>query len=124
MTKPKPCPFCGSNVDPEGWLCNDGRRGPECEGCGATATSIEMWNQRITSESYGISPIGLSPSQAFDHHVAHPNLFRSLATRLEEYSIFAKLAGFPMEEGEIGPDCARTALLLRAMATVVEESRE
>ena len=120
----KPCPFCGSNADPEVWGPCDSRPGPKCEGCGATATSIETWNQRIATESHDIFPLGLSPAQAFEHHVANPNLFRTLATRLEEYSIFAKFAGFPMEEGEIGPDCARSSLLLRAMANVVEESRE
>jgi hypothetical protein len=42
----KPCPFCGGNADPEGWLALGGRRGPECEGCGATAQSVEDWNRR------------------------------------------------------------------------------
>jgi len=40
------CPFCGGQVDPNGWLRNDGVRGPECEQCGATAESIEAWNTR------------------------------------------------------------------------------
>ncbi|WP_208458389.1 hypothetical protein [Burkholderia vietnamiensis] len=42
-----PCPFCGSeNVDPKGWLANDGRSGPACDECGATAESVEGWNRR------------------------------------------------------------------------------
>lgn len=40
------CPFCGGEVDPTGWLRGDGARGPECEGCGATAPSMEVWEQR------------------------------------------------------------------------------
>ncbi len=66
----------------------------------------------------------MTQEQAFDHHVANPNLFRTLAKRLNEYSIFTKVAGYSMEEGEIGPDCARAALLFMALADVVEESRE
>ncbi len=66
--------------------------------------------------------MSMTPEQAFEHHVANPNLFRALATRLEEYSIYTKVAGFPMEEGSIGPDCARAALLFTALADVVEES--
>lgn len=42
----KPCPFCGGNADPKGWASNDGRNGPECADCGATAESEEQWNQR------------------------------------------------------------------------------
>ena len=117
MTELKPCPFCGGVVDPEGL------RGPECEGCGATATSIESWELRVDNEIVQPSS-GMTPLQAFEHHIANPNLFRSLATRLDNFSIFAKIADYPMDEGEIGPDCARAALLFRAMADVVEESKE
>ncbi|MCG8907317.1 hypothetical protein [Pseudomonas sp. DP-17] len=48
MTEQKhsPCPFCGGEVDPTGWLRGDGVRGPECDGCGATAPSMEVWEQR------------------------------------------------------------------------------
>ncbi|WP_208450548.1 hypothetical protein [Burkholderia contaminans] len=46
-----PCPFCGSeNVDPKGWLANDGRSGPACDDCGATAESVEGWNCRAQPE--------------------------------------------------------------------------
>lgn len=56
-----PCPFCGSrDIDPEGWAsggcqCPDdahavmqcaSRTGPACDDCGATAESVEKWNQR------------------------------------------------------------------------------
>lgn len=48
----KPCPFCGGKCDPEGWSGTgpggEGRRGPECEECGATAESLEAWNRRDT----------------------------------------------------------------------------
>jgi hypothetical protein len=40
------CPFCGGEVDPTGWLRGDGVRGPECDDCGATAPSMEVWEQR------------------------------------------------------------------------------
>ncbi len=66
----------------------------------------------------------MTPEQAFEHHVANPNLFLSLAKRLEDFSIYAKLSGSDMTEGEIGPDCARAALLFTALADVVKESRD
>lgn len=47
-----PCPFCGSeNVDSKGWLANDGRSGPACDDCGATAESVEGWNRRVPAPS-------------------------------------------------------------------------
>lgn len=43
----KPCPFCGnSNIDPAGWTSDDGREGPTCDECGASAESAEGWNRR------------------------------------------------------------------------------
>lgn len=42
----KPCPFCGGEADPEGWMNGDGECGPECESCGATASSVIVWNRR------------------------------------------------------------------------------
>ncbi len=45
-----PCPFCGCDVDPKGWLRGDGVRGPECDNCGATAASLEAWNKRTTPQ--------------------------------------------------------------------------
>jgi hypothetical protein len=47
---PRACPFCGCTCDPEGWLDGDGTRGPECEGCGATAQSLAAWNMRQADE--------------------------------------------------------------------------
>lgn len=50
-----PCPFCGSHaVDPAGWLDGDGRRGPECESCGATASSLAEWNMRQAQFPIGV----------------------------------------------------------------------
>jgi hypothetical protein len=48
-----PCPFCGGDVDPEGWLNGDGERGPECETCGATAPSLKRWNIRVPADVKG-----------------------------------------------------------------------
>jgi len=47
MSEPRNCPFCGSHdVDAEGWVAGDGRRGPECMECGAMAASLEDWTRR------------------------------------------------------------------------------
>lgn len=52
-----PCPFCGGDCDPTGWLSGDGVRGPECESCGATAASVEDWNRRAQpAEAGGAKP--------------------------------------------------------------------
>ena len=121
----KPCPFCGGKVDPTGWLRNDGVRGPECD-CGATAVSMQAWDNRVdvvTPAEVTTSSVP-PPEQAFEHHVANPNLFRTLAERLNDFAIYCKVAGYEMEEGDIGPDCARAAVLFTALADVVEESRE
>lgn len=48
------CPFCGGEVDPEGWLRNDGVAGPECDTCGATAPSIGAWNARAGELSVSV----------------------------------------------------------------------
>lgn len=54
--KLKNCPFCGSDkIDPTGWMSStangedgpgDVREGPACDGCGASADSVEIWNTR------------------------------------------------------------------------------
>lgn len=55
----KPCPFCGGECDATGWLRGDGTRGPECEGCGATAASVEDWNRRAQpAEAEGVEVVG------------------------------------------------------------------
>jgi hypothetical protein len=45
-----PCPFCGGQVDPAGWLGQNNAgvitSGPECDGCGATTETLEIWNKR------------------------------------------------------------------------------
>lgn len=41
------CLFCGSHdVDAEGWKTQSGTTGPQCAGCGATAESVDQWNDR------------------------------------------------------------------------------
>ncbi|HHH8931530.1 TPA: hypothetical protein ACP3ZJ_004385 [Pseudomonas aeruginosa] len=56
--EPAPCPFCGGEVDPTGWLRGDGTRGPECNYCGATARSMEAWQTRtaLTQPSPTLPP--------------------------------------------------------------------
>ena len=47
MSALKPCAHCGStSIDPEFWMCGDGKHGPGCDDCGVTAESIELWNRR------------------------------------------------------------------------------
>lgn len=57
MSENKRCPFCNGKVDPRGWLGSGGVRGPECDGCGATALTIEAWEKRagdvITTFGFG-----------------------------------------------------------------------
>lgn len=56
-TENAPCPFCGGQVDPEGWLRGDGVRGPECESCGATAPTIGVWNSVKPAEQHQGEPV-------------------------------------------------------------------
>lgn len=52
MNELKKCPFCNSDdVDCDGWRSNDGRVGPACNNCGATAETIEIWNTRTADET-------------------------------------------------------------------------
>ena len=45
----KNCPFCGStDIDPEGWMNGEGKKGPVCNNCGASADSIDWWNTRAS----------------------------------------------------------------------------
>lgn len=53
-----PCPFCGGQVDPEGWLRGDGVRGPECDSCGATAPTLGEWNSVKPAEQHQGEPVG------------------------------------------------------------------
>lgn len=46
----KPCRNCGGKCDPTGWMCGDGRQGPECEGCGITTPDVESWNRLMSAE--------------------------------------------------------------------------
>lgn len=62
------CPFCGGEVDPEGWLgveedpiTGDAlRRGPECMTCGSTSPDMTTWNTRVTPERSNDQPRSLS----------------------------------------------------------------
>ena len=56
-----PCPFCGGDCDPTGWLSGDGVRGPECESCGATAASVEDWNRRFERDQLRAEVEALRP---------------------------------------------------------------
>lgn len=56
--KNAPCPFCGGQVDPTGWLRNDGVQGPECENCGATAPTLALWNCRRPAQQHQGEPVG------------------------------------------------------------------
>lgn len=38
------CPFCNGTVDPTGVLNGDGSRSPECNDCGATTLTLDIWN--------------------------------------------------------------------------------
>lgn len=49
LRKLKPCPFCGGEADPKGWMSSDGAQGPACDSCGATANSADEWNARAPS---------------------------------------------------------------------------
>lgn len=44
------CRNCGGQCDPTGWMCGDGRQGPECEGCGITTPDVESW-KRLMAQS-------------------------------------------------------------------------
>jgi hypothetical protein len=44
-----PCPFCGGrSIDPAFWATAD-CCGPGCDGCGATAETVEKWNTRAVA---------------------------------------------------------------------------
>ena len=61
----KPCPFCGGkNIDPSFWARNDGKSGPGCDDCGATADSVEAWNTRAVLPSSLAPPLASQASGA------------------------------------------------------------
>ncbi len=64
------CPFCGGSVNPDGWLRNDGVRGPECNECGTTAPSLKVWNEQTLL------------GQLTDERMEH-NLLKELLSRPE-----------------------------------------
>lgn len=81
-----PCPFCGGEVDPRGWLGGDGVRGPECEECGATAQSMEDWNKRAAAE----------PRAVQTHHEIAYELFENCTCDGETECAYCKSRIDPM----------------------------
>jgi len=70
----KNCPFCGSSeIDPEGWMNGAGEKGPECGGCGATARSVAIWNER-RSTGFGTRMFINQPSRLQPLHDLHGKL--------------------------------------------------
>ena len=53
----KPCPFCGGEADPKGWMSSDGAQGPACDSCGATANSADEWNARASSPANHVEDV-------------------------------------------------------------------
>lgn len=110
-TENAPCPFCGGQVDPEGWLRGDGMRGPECDSCGATAPNLALWN-------------GAQPAQ---HHQGEPVALparKSQPTELSDVFVDANNEGWNACLGEIaklGPPYTHPA---PADAGEVEQLRE
>ncbi|WP_186101429.1 hypothetical protein [Burkholderia gladioli] len=74
-----PCPFCGSeSVDPKGWAGNDGRTGPACDECGATAETIEGWNRRAA----------VSPATADERAARDDGFFAGVCVALQVITAF------------------------------------
>ncbi|HCF5915432.1 TPA: hypothetical protein NIH48_004877 [Pseudomonas aeruginosa] len=94
--EPAPCPFCGGEVDPTGWLRGDGARGPECNYCGATARSMEAWQTRTA------------------------------LTQPEGGPVIGCLCGMPMTEGHHSPDgcCNLEEFAPQAQAEQAEGAQE
>jgi hypothetical protein len=51
QTELLPCRNCGGQCDPTGWMCGDGSKGPECEGCGITTPDVESWNKLMAQSA-------------------------------------------------------------------------
>ncbi|MCA8251809.1 Lar family restriction alleviation protein [Burkholderia sp. AU31624] len=90
-----PCPFCGSeNVDPKGWLANDGRSGPACDECGATAESIEGWNRRAQpAPSAPLEGTGNGADEQFERFVSLHELWADAAALCHR-----------VQQGSLSPD--------------------
>lgn len=107
-----PCRNCGAKCDPTGWLNGNGDRGPECEGCGITARTVEDWNRCMGSDEPATVTIPAEPPKA---------LLMSMALRLDHglgcpgYYDTALLGGQP------GVHAMRIEAAMRDMGKVYEE---
>lgn len=81
----KPCPFCGSPADPEGWASID-RKGPACTNgeCDGAADSEDAWNRRAGLDDAAVEraaramwKASVPPAQENDFP-EHPCIARSL----------------------------------------------
>lgn len=93
------CPFCGAvdmrsdenadvrmQIDPEGWLNGEGKRGPACIRCGATAPSAEVWNRRVQQSSVPalrVAPVLFELAAAFDAHWEIDAEFRNRFAKID-----------------------------------------
>jgi hypothetical protein len=100
------CPFCGGEVDPEGWLSGNGERGPECETCGATAPSLKRWNTRVPDSAQETAP---APEASF------VETFKRSPRRVKNEEAAFNLGVMPTERPEETPPvqavCDRAAHL-------------
>lgn len=102
-TENAPCPFCGGQVDPEGWLRGDGVRGPECESCGATAPTIGVWNSVKPAEQHQgvpvawivVSPDDLEPVKGVAHTKEGAEQFKASGWAVTPLYTHADPAGDP-----------------------------
>lgn len=92
-TENAPCPFCGGQVDPEGWLRGDGARGPECESCGATAPHLALWNGAQPAQQHLAEPVPAFEN-CIDARAYIADLFRQRLRRCDfDQYIAERLAG-------------------------------
>ncbi|MGP5741979.1 hypothetical protein [Pseudomonas aeruginosa] len=119
--EPAPCPFCGGEVDPTGWLRGDGTRGPECNDCGATARSMEAWQTRTAMTQPEGSPVigclcGM-PMTEGHHSPAGCSSLEEFATHSDQaqHSVPEGYALIPTRETEAMHD-AVMALLYKGVA--------
>lgn len=94
----KPCPFCGSECDPNGWkgMGNGGlMSGPECAKCGATAESVESWNRRVVAEQAvpdGYMLVPVVPTEQMIIHGFESDPDESFSTD-EEWEAYEAMSG-------------------------------
>lgn len=116
-----PCPFCGGEVDPEGWLGGDGRRGPECNDCGATADSMEAWNRRAPMAARGWKPTEAQFKEWAGRHGVH--LERERDAFFDAASLYLT-ASPAASEGAKHPDDEAVDRFAQAMKEKLAAARE